>query len=162
MIINIGFNRAGTTSLAEALRLLGYKVIHAAYHKHINIFWDNINQNKKLLDGLKYDAFLDHPFLQMGIVKLLIEQYPEAYFVYTKRNHKDRFRSEKLPWGEKHWVKWEKHKEEFIDYILKDNPYIKVLHFNICDDGDGWKELCKFLNKDIPEIDFPYLNRGEK
>jgi len=161
IIINIGFNRTATTSLLNALQILGYVGIHDPWHKGIDIFWNNMKNNKKLLDGLvdKYNAFLDHPFLQMGVLSLFIEQYPNAYFIYTKRNHKDRYKSEGLPWGEKHWIRWEKHAEEIIDYILKRNPHIKVLEFNVCDKGHGWNELCKFLNDNIPDINFPHLNK---
>jgi hypothetical protein len=50
MIINIGFNRTGTTSLHDALQTLGYKSIHDPYNKDIKIFWDNIKSNNKLLN----------------------------------------------------------------------------------------------------------------
>jgi hypothetical protein len=160
MIINIGFNRAGTTSLDGALQILGFKSIHNTYDKDIKIFWDNIKSNRKLLDNMDYDAFLDHPFLQMGILSVLIEQYPNAHFIYTKRNHTDRYKSEKLPYSEKSWVVWEKHKEEIIDYILEQNKHLKVLHFNICDNGDGWNKLCGFLNMEVPNVEFPHLNIG--
>ena len=121
-----------------------------------------MKNNKKLLDGLVdiYNAFLDNPFLQMGVLSLFIEQYPNAYFIYTKRNHTDRYKSEKLPYSEKSWVVWEKHKEEIIDYILEQNKHLKVLHFNICDNGDGWNKLCGFLNMEVPNVEFPYLNIG--
>ena len=46
MIINIGFNRTGTTSLHDALQTLGYKSIHDPYNKDIKIFWDNIKSNR--------------------------------------------------------------------------------------------------------------------
>ena len=45
--------------------------------------------------------------------------------------------------------------EEFLSTIPSDN----VLKMNICDDGDGWEKLCKFLNKEIPNIEFPYKNK---
>lgn len=162
MIINIGFNRAGTSSLWVALKILGFKAIHNPYAEDINIFWDNVNSNRKLLDNMDYDAFTDNPFLQKAITKLLIEQYPNAYFIYTKRNHIDRLKSEYENFDEKFaktWVTWETHKESFIDYILRDNPDIKVLEFNICDKGHGWKELCDFLGKEIPSEDFPHQNK---
>ena len=105
--------------------------------------------NNNLFDRLEYTNHLWK----------LIEQYPNANFIYTKRNHTDRYKSEKLPWSEEHWIEWEIHKEEFIDYILKQNKHLKVLHFNVCDNNDGWKELCGFLNKKIPNIDFPHANK---
>jgi hypothetical protein len=35
-----------------------------------------------------------------------------------------------------------------------------VLEFNVSDEGHGWKELCGFLNKEIPNIDFPHENKN--
>jgi hypothetical protein len=32
---------------------------------------------------------------------------------------------------------------------------------NICDDGDGWEKLCKFLNKPIPDMEFPHENKSK-
>lgn len=34
----------------------------------------------------------------------------------------------------------------------------KLMIFNIYG-GQGWKHLCKFLNKPIPDIGFPHLNK---
>ncbi len=181
-IINIGFNRAATTSLSNALKILGFKTLHNVAHKDIDIFWNNINQNQKLLQGFfnKYDAFLDYPFLNTSLLSLLIEQYPDAYFIYTKRNHADRYESipkieKRMPFPnaikltkkpliyeevKKHWAIWQTEKEKIIDYIVKRNSNIKVLEFNVCDEGHGWKELCGFLDKDVPSVDFPHENKN--
>ncbi|XP_077972698.1 uncharacterized protein LOC120338670 [Styela clava] len=36
-------------------------------------------------------------------------------------------------------------------------PKDRLLVFNL---SDGWKPLCKFLEKDIPDVSFPYSNKG--
>ena len=33
---------------------------------------------------------------------------------------------------------------------------IKYLDMNICDNGDGWEELCPFLDKSIPNEEFSW------
>ena len=33
---------------------------------------------------------------------------------------------------------------------------------NICDNGDGWEKLCKFLDKEVPNADFPHNNKTIK
>ena len=61
-IFNIGLNRAGTTSLTEALCLLGIRAVH---HKHegvrlYDIMRANVQARRPLLHGLDmYDAFSD-------------------------------------------------------------------------------------------------------
>jgi hypothetical protein len=173
VIINIGFNRAATTSLWKALEVLGYKGTHNISSDASKIFWSNVYSNKKLLSGLlhKYNAFLDHPYLNVGFVSLYFKQYPTAYFIYTKRNHGDRYDStikgieslnaDVLPSKEK-WEARGQREEHIIDYIIKQNPNIKVLKFNVCEEGHGWKELCRFLGEDIPNYKFPHMNRSEE
>ena len=42
------------------------------------------------------------------------------------------------------------------------NNNINYLNMNICDNGDGWEKLCKFLDKEIPDVDFPHKNKSIK
>src|SRR6056297_2644862 len=85
-IFNIGFNKSGTTSLTEAMNILGYKSIH--YNKDNEFIYDLINNNrknnKKLLDGLEgFDFFAD--FQGMKFYKELDKQYPGSKFILTIR-----------------------------------------------------------------------------
>ena len=54
----------------------------------------------------------------------------------------------------------ENSEEEIIDRFLFEIPKDSWLEMNICDNGDGWNELCLFLNIPIPDIPFPYTNKG--
>ncbi|CAK8689022.1 unnamed protein product [Clavelina lepadiformis] len=42
-------------------------------------------------------------------------------------------------------------------YCLQNAPKDKFLVFNV---KDGWEPLCKFLGKDIPNKEFPHVNKG--
>lgn len=38
-------------------------------------------------------------------------------------------------------------------------PKEKMLEYKL---GDGWEPLCQFLNKDIPNVPFPFINEGQE
>lgn len=65
------------------------------------------------------------------------------------------------PEHQKEWVKGRtkfKH-DSNIRFLNKKN--IDYLDMNICDEGDGWEKLCKFLNKPIPDMEFPHENKNK-
>jgi len=53
---------------------------------------------------------------------------------------------------------YEKYNKQAIAYF-KDKPS-QLLVMNIFE-GDGWKELCRFLNKPVPNKPFPHKNKGK-
>jgi hypothetical protein len=141
IVINIGYGNAGTSSLNEALNILGYSSTHEA-------------------DG---DVFYDN------ILETMIEQYPEEYYVYTKRNYRNMYKSARrmaINYGYERpplftsWIKDQKEKQLYIESVLKNNLDLNVLEFNVCDEGHGWNELCIFLNEEIPNGKFPHLNKS--
>jgi len=176
IVINIGYDHAGTTSLNEAMNILGYSSINDVDYNGI---YDNINNNRNIFDGFipKHNAFTNYPFLDENILEIMIEQYPEEYYVYTKRNYRDMYKSARVIAGRgllypykgfrrrpplfKIWLKKQKEKQLYIETVLKNNLNLKVLEFNVCDEGHGWKELCGFLNKKIPNVNFPHLNKSK-
>ncbi len=168
IVINIGYGHAGTSSLNEALNILGYSSIHDADG---DVIYDNISNNRNIFDGFipKYNAFTDYPFIDEKILETMIEQYPEEYYVYTKRNYRDMYKSARvmaINYGYKRpplftdWIKEQKEKQSYIESVLKNNLDLKVLEFNVCDKGHGWSELCTFLNEEILNDKFPQLNKG--
>jgi hypothetical protein len=67
------------------------------------------------------------------------------------------------PEYQKEWIKHRttfKHRSN-LKHLSNFGNSENILHMNICDDGDGWEKLCKFLNKEIPNIDFPHKNRNK-
>ena len=189
IVINIGYSNAGTTSLNEALILLGYSSIHDGWgiykednalelHERLVPFYDNLSNDRNIFHGFisRYNAFTAAPTTDSSILESIIEQYPKAYYIYTKRNHRDRYKSVskrtkrsyrgRWPAGEwkkirlHDWIKEQKGTDVYIDNVLKNNLDLNVLEFNICDGGDGWNELCTFLNEEIPNVNFPHLNKN--
>lgn len=207
-VIGAGFPRTGTTTLKSALQTLGY---NETYHfkdliakpdklKH----WEELENNgatdfQALFDG--YEATVDFP--GYPYYKILMEQYPDAKVILSKRdfdkwyesvnktiwkagpqnilakivllikmtfnqNLKKTFKCIKFmrntflikqfggQFASKEVAKevFEKHIEDVIAFVPKD----KLLVF---EPSEGWQPLCEFLNRPIPEEDFPHLNKKE-
>ncbi len=121
-----------------------------------------------------YDAITDTPVPSM--YKELDKEYPNSKFILTIRNPEDWFESTsnhtgryKSLYPEEVWFygtdkidkevfikKYLDHNAEVLDYF-KDR-HEDLLIMDICS-GDGWQELCNFLDKPIPEGPFPYINK---
>jgi hypothetical protein len=50
-----------------------------------------------------------------------------------------------------------KHNAEVKHYFRDRGKDLLIVDW---EEGDGWKELCNFLGKDIPDEDFPHANKG--
>jgi hypothetical protein len=79
-VFGIGLSRTGTTSLTEALRLLGYSAVHCP----LSIVAFNGEGLKLSTDIIgRFDAFTDSPVARM--YKELDEAYPGSKFILTVR-----------------------------------------------------------------------------
>lgn len=175
-VFGIGLSKTGTTSLANALEILGYKVKDClgvtTYTKG-----DLRSVNKAAL--ATYDAFTDTPI--PSFYRDLDEDYPNSKFILTVRDMdawlkscKKQFNqklSEKRTYAanqlfldlydtvvfdEKKFRKgYEKFTNDALEYF-KDRPD----DFIIIDisKGEGWEKLCPFLNKPQPAVLFPKSN----
>ena len=181
IVINIGYSNTGTSSLNEALILLGYSSIHDGWdiyregnsyylQDRLIPFYDNLSNDRNIFYGFisRYNAFTAAPTTDSSILESIIEQYPKAHYICTKRNHRERYKSvskrTKLQRSRRirplDWIIEQKETDVHIDNVLKNNLDLNVLEFNICDGGDGWNELCTFLNEEIPNVNFPHLNKN--
>ncbi len=173
-IFNIGLNRAGTTSLTEALSLLGLRAVH---HKHAGVrLYDlmraNVVARRPVLDGLdRYDAFSD--FGGQDFYRLLDRQYPYSKFILTTRelqswlDSRERKVAKNLASPNYHYSfrnvdrpGWVKHREQYLADL--DRHFARrpgdLLVINI-PAGEGWEKLCPFLGLPVPDAPFPYRNR---
>lgn len=173
-IFGIGFHKTGTTSLASALRRLGYSVTgpDGAHNHNIaeeahDIVFDLAEQ---------HDAFQDNPWPLF--YKELDIKYPGSKFILTIRPTDNWIKSLVKHFGQKttpmrKWIygddygypegneqiyidRYEKHNREVQEYF-KDRPG-DLLVFRITE-GDEWEKLCYFLHEPIPEGPFPHENR---
>lgn len=179
-VFNIGMNCSGTTSLCQALNILGIPSLHHTtpngelLESAIHL---NLQNNKLLLDSYDdaYKGFCD--FSGEKFYEKLYYDYPKAKFIFTIRPLEDWLKSimklEENIYHSKHnknltsetvnlyKLKFEKQYFRNRDKIRNffRNKKSQYLEIRICE-GHGWNELCKFLEKDLPNVPFPYLNKS--
>lgn len=165
----IGYVKTGASSLHQALKILGYQTVKIPY---INVYRKKKYEKylKKLHDS-SYDAFCDFPIGYEDLYKKIDKSIPNSKFILTIRekdsfgkSFENYFRSS-LVWNPNYTMsldvilnEYEERNNEIIKYF-KDKPN-QLLIFNIVN-GEGWKELCKFLDKKIPNVPFPHENIGK-
>ena len=183
-VFGIGLSKTGTTSLNDALEILGYSAFHLPPIAHLDA--QGKFHSRWPWWVYKYNALTD---LTVSVLHAeLRETFPNAQFIYTRRPLD--------PWldscrrhftadlSQKRIVQDQVHLNDLCDavygYHIYDEPgyrnaYLKhdaevmALHggqpnFMVYDltQGDGWAPLCDFLGKPVPDIDFPASNKGRK
>jgi len=175
-IFGIGLSKTGTTSLANALEILEFKVkdcigVTQYVKNDISSIDANIIEHN--------DAFTDTPI--PSFYKELDNNYPGSKFILTIRDTEGWLKScknqfnqrlaEKRPDAanqlfldlydtiifdeEKFKHSYKKFTDDALEYF-KDRPN-DLLVINVSK-GEGWEKLCPFLNKPTPEALFPKSN----
>lgn len=175
-IIGVGFQKTGTSSLREALRILGYRVKDTSSRPLIPILKGDF---KKVLRMIRdYDALEDTPWFM--IYKELDKRIPGSKFILTLRDEDPWYKSVSRHIGQlrnpsHEWIYgrgkglpmedepntiriFKNHNHEVLDYF-KDRPDdLLVVDFT---KGAGWEQLCTFLGKEIPDEPFPHANKWQ-
>jgi tetratricopeptide (TPR) repeat protein len=185
-IFGIGLSKTGTTSLAAALRQLGFDTID----------WANpITQALISTDDFYlYDAFCDTPVSVQ--FERLYYLFPNAKFIYTTRpiaawkrsieshfkrfydcdgfdamkarmlvpdrfHHGTQYRETMLSLYCNHsdFVSAYTIYEHRVRQFFADKPADRFLDFSVFA-GQAWRELCGFVDRAIPDTPFPWENRA--
>ncbi len=170
-VFGIGLSKTGTTSLNDALSLLGIPSIHLP---------------RSIEQVEEYDGATDTPIALA--YKELDLKYPGSKFVLTIREsdswlnshqaHKKQlakiFDEQISKWIQdletQCYGQWEydpalwltaydRHLQSVLEYFQGRESDLLIL--NICQ-GQGWKELCTFLGCSIPNSPFPHQNKTKK
>jgi len=185
-IFVLGYNKTGTKSLAKALEILGYKTIHTGGGGELlEMTYKNMKKNHGVLFGYeKYDCYLDYPIYEPIVFSHIIDEYPDAKYISLTRDlnkYVDSVLRDKIkrlkdgivdswnwlgvgdeevfrnyPEYQKEWIKGKSEFKHQSNLRWLEKKGIDYLDMNICDNGDGWKELCSFLDKSVPNVEFPY------
>lgn len=165
----VGLSKTCTSSLFEAFKILGFNSRHylneASYQHMI-----------RGTSGYDFDFVIDLPICSR--YKTIFEIYPTSKFILTIRDIDAWLTS-----IEHHWKMhtqnvqdWNSHKIEMYGSINFDNDHFRKVYTDHIDmvtkffkpeqllimdiqNGDGWEQLCQFINVDIPDVDFPHSNK---
>lgn len=173
-VFGIGCNKTGTTSLARALAILGYRVCEDVqtgdYQRALPDRGQVVEEAFSKLSG--YDAFEDNPWAH--IYEEIDEEVDDSKFILTVRdsegwidsmvNYYGTRENPMLEWiygascpegNEERYVEvYESHNQEVLDYF-EGRDDLLVLRIT---EGEGWEKLCPFLREQVPGIDFPHVN----
>ena len=176
-IIGVGFQKTGTSTLREALKILGYRVCDTKPNLLVPILKENYRKVFRKLD--QYDAAEDNPWPML--FKEIDRKYPGSKFILTVRDTESWYKSvsrhignlrapihewiygkgKGLPKDDKqHTISiYKKHNQAVMSYFENRPENLLVLDFN---KGDGWEELCAFLGHEIPSTPLPHYNDASK
>jgi hypothetical protein len=170
-VFGIGLAKTGTTSLCAALRILGYSAIDFPIG----------------LRGVEHhDAATDIPIADS--FELLDRRYPRSKFIYTVRQRDDWIRSCDTHWvrfincGREtrpeavELIKrlygtidfdatlfreaYDRHESRVLSYFSSRSDDLLVI--DVCAGESGWKSLCTFLGKEMPNVPFPHVNKTKQ
>ena len=175
-VFGIGLNKTGTSSLHEALTVLGYTGLHFAGPERAALIRRAVAEQKPLLHYLdaRYDAFSDTPIT--NYFYLADVQYPGSKFILTvrdlddwldsRRRHVEKNQRRKAM-GEYDgkfltvdldaWEAEYRHHEGAVRSYFAGRPD-DLLVLDVAA-GQGWEPLCEFLGHEVPEAPFPWSNR---
>jgi hypothetical protein len=170
----IGFQKTGTTTMMEVLRLLGYRVTGPNHARDKDI----AEKFERVAAELshRYDAFQDNPWPL--VYRQMDALHPESKFILTTRDeqgwydsyrnhfeHKESTPMEVLLYGpearyfeggpELYKGRMRRHNQEVRDYF-RDRPD-DLLVLDISRDP-RWEPICAFLGLPVPEVPFPHSN----
>lgn len=176
-VFGIGFQKTGTTSLRDALIMLGYRVCDGcgnAVNPRIRELVYKICY--KLVD--QYDAFEDHPW--SVLYKELDCKYPNSKFILTIRPTDQWIKSIRSHFGRTYiplheWIygagypegnedvyinRYEQHNANVLEYFkYRPNDLLVLSLDGSMSSNELWERLCLFLGRPVPNEEFPCSNR---
>jgi hypothetical protein len=187
-IFGIGMHKTGTTSLHQALSILGYDSGHWDTPRWAKRIWEEMKGDKHSRTIENHYAVCDLPIPLL--YKELDETYVGSKFILTIREDVDWLASVRDHWNPRHnkwretWdndcfthrvhnliygrksfdatvflERYRRHNAEVIEHF-KDRPE-NLLVLSL-EDKDPWKKICNFLGHDIPEQPYPMANKKYK
>ena len=179
-IVGVGLPKTGTTSLGYCFRRFGFK--HRSYDMDLAVQVMRNQLEPVLKEAEKYEAFEDWPWFL--IYRELDQRFPGSKFVLTVRKdtdtyvrslqgHHEREGIRRDDFVTPHWweevfgvvpSKWdyeksaqryERHNREVEEYFA--GRIDRDLLIVCWEDGDGWAQLSRLLNKRQPDEPFPHL-----
>jgi len=144
-IWGIGLPRTGTTSLAEALSLLGFKTSHHCKLQNGDAYLSDI-----LDEALKNDAVVNNHLYDFYHRVYALEAMDGKIGLYILTYRLDKYVSENLTYMAEVYSFFDQ--RGAADHLL-------LLDTN-SNEAEKWQKLSGFLGREAPTHSFPHLNKG--
>jgi hypothetical protein len=172
-IFGIGFHKTGTKTLQYSLEALGFNVCGPRQDLLGAVKREKYRAVFRVVNN--FDAFQDNPW--PVLYEKLDKKFPDSKFILTVRdedkwiksiiNHFGSVDSNMRRWiygigyplgNEELYLKvYKKHNAEVMEYFSARPNDLLIIDLTA---GEGWEKICPFLGKQIPEKDFPHVNKG--
>ena len=178
-VFGIGWAKTGTTTLGECFKILGFN--HQSQRLDLVKDVRQRNLNRIVALAKEKDTFEDWPWIIL--YQELDKAFPGSRFILTTREPEKWIRSyqnmlsrqgeaseeldeiRRILYGlpipnvaeEQLIERYVKHNEAVMKYFQDRPASLLIVNW---ENGDGWEELCDFLDKDIPAVPFPHANRS--
>jgi len=176
-IIGVGFQKTGTSTLRDALRILGYTVGDTRYKLLVPILKNDFETVLKEVN--RYDAVEDNPYPL--IYKELDLFLPGSKFILTIRDEDSWYKSVCRHIGDlrdpmHEWIYgkgkglpkedrantlrvYHAHNQGVVEYFKERPNDLLTIDFT---KGEKWDKLCSFLGHPVPAAAFPHANNAKK
>lgn len=183
-IFGIGMHKTATTSLHLAMKILNFDSAHWLTAHWAKAIWLEMKQwgKSNTLERSYHLCDLPIPML----FRELDKGYPNSKFILTLLDEEVWVRAAEIHWsprnrfrsawdsdpfshqvhqalyGQRHFdrevflARFRRHNAEVLEYF-KDRPQ-DLLIMNMSATGAGWRELCPFVGKPIPNVPYPHGN----
>ena len=179
-VFGIGWAKTGTTTLGSCFKVLGFDHQSQDLDLVTDIGKGNLSRIMELVETK--ETFEDWPWILL--YKELDNAFSDSRFVLTKRQPEKWIRSYQnmlanqaeaseelneirrilygLPFPDvsesQLMARYKNHNAEVESYFRNRPQDLLIVNW---EEGDGWKELCEFLGKSIPNEPFPHANQGK-
>lgn len=178
-IFGIGWAKTGTTTLGHCLEILGHR--HQGQRLDLVEDLATGDLSRILAVAAEADAFEDWPWIVL--YRELDAAFPGSRFILTVRDPQRWLRSYRnmleqpgivteelsrirrllygLPFpdvtSEQLLARYRRHNDDVANYFSSRPGDLLVIDW---ERGDGWPELCGFLDRPVPDAPFPHDNKG--
>jgi hypothetical protein len=177
--LGVGLSKTGTTTLCEAMTMLGFRSLHWAPRRLDNvILGKDQNPDFKIYDDCDFICDIPHAYFFREIERA----YPALKFILTERDENEWYRSmcdhfckkavrdapekalHRIVYGGEDFDNLPEflYKKRFRDWnetIKRIIPPDKLLVMNICDKSDDFHTLCPFVGKPRSKRTFSALEQ---
>jgi hypothetical protein len=179
-VFGIGWAKTGTTTLGECLSQLGLNHLRGPRFDLVDRLIAGDEQGV-VATAAEYESFDDWPWTIL--FQQLDAAWPDSRFILTVRDSDSwltsyRSQLERNPspammdrrrflYGlnfpevsdEELVSRYESHNRAVRNYFAKRTDCLLIVDWSA---GDGWKELCDFLGRRVPDDPFPHANRANE
>jgi len=174
--------------MGSAFNTLGFKAAH--YREDLLEYWVKKDYAPIIAEITKHDAFHDAPWNLMNMLEVYMDEFPDSKFILTVRDEHHWIQSVKNYFYDvKSKCSHIRHSDdsyiiernqylfgstylidednclnkyrEFNEYVYQIIPKDKLLIMNL-EHGDGWDELCQFLERPVPDCPFPHKHTSSE